>query len=59
MLKYQGAIKNKFMENENKNTYNNLNFSKLSQALKANISRRKAAKQEKETSNENETSKSD
>ena len=32
------------MENQEKKTYNTLNYSKLSQNLKSNIARRKAAK---------------
>jgi hypothetical protein len=45
------------MEQEDKPTYNKLHFTEMSQALKSNILRRKAAKQEKES--ENEASKSD
>jgi hypothetical protein len=47
------------MEKENKSTYNTLNFSKLSQALKTNIARRKNAKEEKQETDENKTSQSD
>ena len=45
------------MEQDDKPTYNKLHFTEMSQALKSNISRRKAAKQEKE--NDDEASKSD
>lgn len=36
------------MENQEKKTYNTLNYSKLSQNLKSNIARRKAAKNDHE-----------
>ena len=49
-------IKEFNMEKEEKITYNKLHFSEMSQALRSNILRRKAAKQEKE--DENEVSKS-
>ena len=47
------------MEQDDKPTYNKLHFAEMSQALKSNISRRKAAKQEQEQKHDDEASKSD